>query len=155
MVSGTGSRVVGGRLGVAGGRYWAGPKTVEGGSLVLLDELELRDKPRERVRERGRREDLLEEFEPLADEAVEDRDREDREVLEGLRWREIRGRIGREDSFVLEVEEVQAGVSGGSSAGLLPLRSILRSQNAQEKSAESREGRTYRFESQSTRRPVD
>ena len=147
MVAGTGSRVVGGRFGVAGGRSWAGPKNVEGGSLVLLDELELRDRPRER----GRREDLFEEFEPLAEDEAEDRDREDLEVLEGLRWIEICGRIGREDSLVLEVEEVQAGVSGGSAAGLLPLWSILRSQNAREKSAESREGRTYLLKSQSTR----
>ena len=119
---------------------------------MLWDAVELRDKARERVRERGRREDLPEELEPLADEAVEDRDREDLEVPEGLRWREMRGRIGREDSFVSEGREVRAGVSGGSSAGLLPLRSILRSPNAQEEGAESREGRTYRLESQSTRR---
>ena len=95
--------------------------------------MELRDKARERVRERGWREDLLEEFEPLADEAVEDRDREDLEVPEGLRLREMRGRIGREDSLVLEVEEVRAGVSGGSAAGLLPLWSILRSQKRTKK----------------------
>ena len=92
---------------------------------MLWDAVELRDKARERVRERGWREDLLEEFEPLADEAVEDRDREDLEAPEGLRWREMRGRIGREDSWVSEGWEVRAGVSGGSSAGLLPLRSIF------------------------------
>ena len=121
-------------------------RVLEGGSLELVEEFELFV----RARERGTREDLREEVDPLAEDEAEDRDRDDLEVLEVWRGLEISGRVWREDSWVVEFEEVRAGVSGGSAAGLLPLWSIFEVTETHEEGAESREGRTYRLESQST-----
>ena len=93
-----------------------------------------------RARARGTREDLWEEEDPLAEDEADDRDLDDLEVLEVRRGLEMRGRIGRKDSLVLGVEEVQAGVSGGSAAGLLLLWSILRSQKRKKRALSAERG---------------
>ena len=66
--------------------------------------------------------DLREEEDPLAKDEADDRDRDDLEVLDVRRRMEMSGGLlGHKDSCDWEGEEVRAGVSGGSTAELLPL----------------------------------
>ena len=91
---------------------------VEGGSLELVDELESLF----RARERGTIEETLD-F-PEEDnidfllEEVDERDLKDLDVRWGV---EMRRGIGRMDSCGWVVEDVRPGVSGGSTAEILPL----------------------------------
>jgi len=128
---GGGSRVLGWGSKVLG---WT--EDCSGGSLELVNVFE----SCVRARARGTSEDLREEEDPLTEDEADERDLDDLEVLEVWRGLKMRGRIGREDSLVLGVEEVQAGVSGGSAAGLLLLWSILRSQKRTKRALSAERG---------------
>ena len=74
---------------------------------------------------------------------------DDLEVLDVRRGMEMSGGLlGCKDLCVWEDEEVRAGVSGGSTVGLLPLWSMFEVTRTHEESAGCREGRAYRFGSQ-------